>query len=126
MSNSIEAQRKFIEQKKLEAIAKASFGNNTSQSVALKVPLQMEAKKRPKLLVNDGNFLARFQEMQNQAAQKKADVAPQDSQDKTANPGKVTLTLSTAKRKDQPKVLPAKSLSSCSAFEPPSVSGKFI
>ncbi len=122
MSNYLEAQKKLIEEKKRELLAGNSCGRNTEKRIdtGLQAPVSTNADgPKPSLFVNDGNFLARFQAMQNQ---KSGQV-----EDEKSSSGKVTLKLNT-KRKEQPRILASSSIASSAFEKPPEVSsaGKWL
>lgn len=91
MSSYLQEQKRIIEERKRQVLGKAPFqfdNGNSSSSVS-------GTKERPAqtLLVNDGNFLARFKAMQEEAKSKK------DSEIKEKNSGKLTINLGGGKKK---------------------------
>ena len=110
MSNSLQEQRRLIEEKKRQVLERTSVKKDSEKLNA--GTSTQAAGPSPVLLVNDGNFLARFQAMQKECAVKKESTKKDES-----NSGKLTINLGGAKKKEVKPI--ASNLPRPTAFEVP-------
>eukprot|EP00795_Rhopilema_esculentum_P005904 gene5904-11241_t len=110
MSNSLQEQRRLIEEKKRQVLERTSVKKD-SEKLMSGTSVQA-AGPSPVLLVNDGNFLARFQAMQKESTVKKGSNKKDES-----NSGKLTINLGGARKKEVKPI--ASNLPRPTAFEVP-------
>ena len=112
MSSYLQEQKRLIEEKKRQVMERASMKKDCEKNSNMSTQVTTNATSNgptPNILVNDGNFLARFKAMQEEAKFKK------ESTVKDKNPGKLKINLGGAKKKT---VMPtASTLPKPSAFE---------
>ena len=94
MSSYIQDQKRLIEERKRQVMERASLKKDSDSSkLSNQTTVNTTSGPTQNLLVNDGNFLARFKAMQEEAKQKL------DNEDKAKNAGKLSINLSGVKKK---------------------------
>ena len=94
MSSYLQEQKRIIEEKKRKVMERSSHKKDGgSIGMTSHTTVYAADGPTPGFLVNDGNFLARFKAMQEEAKQKL------DNEDKGKNSGKLTINLSGVKKK---------------------------
>ena len=122
MSSYLQEQKRLIEEKKRQVMERASLKKDNENKLSMSSQATVNTAPGPtqSLLVNDGNFLARFKAMQEEAKQKMG------NEDKDKNPGKLTINLSGVRKKTVKPI--TSSLPKPSAFsetQEESTEGKF-
>lgn len=95
MHSQLQDQKRLIEERKRQVLERASpkIDSEASSSSSSRGTTDANDGPKPNLLVNDGNFLARFKAMQEEAKLKN------ENEEKNKNPGKFTINLSGVKKK---------------------------